>query len=398
MAARAAHPGTRVNPAPLAGARIGLLTAAASRLGGGVFEAVAAQAGIIRALGAAPVVVALADPHALEDRAKLGEAELVLADSAGPRQIGYAPDLIRRLDEARLDLLHLHGIWMYPSRAGSVWARRSGRPYLISPHGMLDPWITARGRWKKALARIGYERASWAAATAFHALTLREARDIADECGRSDSLVIANAGPQIMMKARGSTPYELRAPRLVYLGRIHRKKNLAGLIEGWRRATRPPQARLIIAGWGDDDDVADLRALLAGLGDASIEFVGPVWGEAKQRLLETARFVVLPSFSEGLPMVVLEAWAAGTPTIMSEGCNLDSAFEVGAALRCGTDPADIARVLEAGFALTEPGWLAMTGAALGLAGGPFAPATITRCWGDAYGALLAGVPAGAGAK
>ncbi len=387
-----------MNPTPLAGARIGLLTSAASRLGGGVFEAVVAQAGIIRALGAAPVVVALADPHAQEDQAKLGEAELLLADIAGPRQIGYAPDLIRRLDEARLDLLHLHGIWMYPSRAGAVWARRSGRPYLISPHGMLDPWITARGRWKKALARIGYERASWAAATAFHALTPREARDISDECGRSDSLVIANAGPPCMIEARGPALTAMRPANVLYLGRIHPKKNLSGLIEGWRRAMRPPQARLIVAGWGDDGDVADLRALLAGLGDASIEFVGPVWGDAKQRLLASARFVALPSFSEGLPMVVLEAWAAGTPTIMSEGCNLDLGFEVGAALRCGTDPADIGCVLEAGFALTEPGWLAMTGAALGLAGGPFAPATITRCWGDAYGALLAGVPAGAGSQ
>ena len=381
-----------MNPAPLAGARIGLLTAAASRLGGGVFEAVAAQAGIVRALGAVPVVVALADPHALEDRAKLGGAELVLADIAGPRQIGYAPDLTRLLDEARLDLLHLHGIWMYPSRAGSVWARRSGRPYLISPHGMLDPWITARGRWKKALARFGYERASWAAATAFHALTPREARDIADQSGRSKSLVIANAGP-----ALGAAPTAMRPPNVLYLGRIHPKKNLGGLIAGWRMAMLPPQARLIIAGWGDEGDVADLRALLAGLGDVSIEFVGPVWGKAKQRLLETARFVALPSFSEGLPMVVLEAWAAGTPTIMSQGCNLDQGFEVGAALRCGTDPADIARVLEAGFALTEPGWLAMARAAQRLAGGPFAPATIARCWGDAYGALLASAPAGVGA-
>lgn len=380
-----------MNPAPVAlartglqGARIGLLTAAASRLGGGVFEAVAVQAGIIRELGAVPVVVALADPHALEDRAKLGEAELLLADTAGPRQIGYAPELVRRLDEARLDLLHLHGIWMYPSRAGSVWARRSGRPYLISPHGMLDPWITARGRWKKALARAGYERASWAAATAFHALTPREAGDIAAESGRSDSLVIANAGP-----ATGPAPGELHPPNMVYLGRIHPKKNLAGLIEGWQIARRPLQARLTIAGWGDEADVAALRAVLVGHADASVEFVGPVFGEAKQRLLESARFVVLPSFSEGLPMVVLEAWAAGAPTIMSEGCNLDAGFSHGAALRCDTGPADIARALEAGFALDERGWLAMARAAQGLAGGPYARATIARGWGEAYGALLA---------
>ena len=384
---------------PLAGARIGLLTAAASRAGGGVFEAVVAQAEMIRALGGVPVVVALADDHAATDRARLGATETILAGVSGPRQVGFAPDLVRRLEAARLDLLHLHGIWMYPSRAGLVWARRTGRPYVVSPHGMLDPWITARGRWKKALARVGYERASWRAAAALHALTPREARDIAAESGRNDALVIANAGPP-----PGPAPTDLRGPGVVYLGRIHPKKNLAGLVAGWGLATRPPHARLTIAGWGDAADVAEVRDL-AARSDGSVAFVGPIYGEAKQRLLDEARFVILPSFSEGLPMVVLEAWAAGAPTIMSEGCNLDAGFAAdgfgpdgfgpdgfgsAAALRCDTGAADIARALEAGFALDEAGWLAMAHAAQRLAAGPFGSDTIANRWGEAYAALLAG--------
>lgn len=51
----------------LRGKRIGLLTASASRLGGGVFEAVAAQADLLRSLGALPVVIALKDQHSTVD-------------------------------------------------------------------------------------------------------------------------------------------------------------------------------------------------------------------------------------------------------------------------------------------------------------------------------------------
>ena len=373
-----------MNAAPLAGARIGLLTASASRAGGGVFEAIAAHTEMLRALGATPVVVALNDEFAEADRARLGDAELVLADIAGPRLIGYAPSLVGRLHAARLDLLHLHGIWMYPSRAGLVWARETGKPYVISPHGMLEPWTTERGKWKKALARSGYERAGWAAAAAFHALTGGEARDIANESGRTDALVIPNAGP-----APGPAPAALPAPNVVYIGRIHPKKNFAGLVAGWRAARRPAAARLTIAGWGDPADVAALRDLLAEREDATVEFIGPAYGEAKRRLLETARYVILPSFSEGLPMAMLEAWAAGVPTIMTEDCNLPEGFERGASLRCGTGPDDIARALEAGFALDEAAWLAMAQAGQALAIGPFSAGTIAHRWGEAYATLLA---------
>src|SRR5205085_3548465 len=121
---------------------------------------------MIRERGGRATVIALEDAYSHEARATFGETPLLTAAPFGPRVLGYAPGLGRRLREADPDVLHLHGIWTDLSRVGTRWARRTGRPYLISPHGMLDPWITARGRWKKALARIGYERASWARADA----------------------------------------------------------------------------------------------------------------------------------------------------------------------------------------------------------------------------------------
>jgi glycosyltransferase involved in cell wall biosynthesis len=371
----------------LSGCRIGLLTASASSLGGGVAQAVAAQAAMIRASGADPVVFALDDGHGEAATAMLAPTPLVLAAIAGPRQVGFAPDQLRQLLAAELDLLHLHGIWMHPSRVGGQWARATGRPYLISPHGMLDPWILARGRWKKAVARLGYERTSWARAAAFHALTPREARDIAASTGHDETLVIPNAGP-----ACSKLPVTLRPPEILYLGRIHSKKNLAGLIAGWQLAHLPKGARLNIAGWGDEQDVADLQRQLALANDGSIVFHGPAFGSAKQRLLETARFLILPTFSEGLPMVVLEAWAAGTPALMSEGCNLPEGLAANAAMACDTTPEGIARTLEQGFALDKTAWLAMAAAAQGLAGGAFCEATIARRWEAAYASLLAGQP------
>jgi poly(glycerol-phosphate) alpha-glucosyltransferase len=363
---------------PLSGLRIGLLTASASRLGGGVFEAVAAQAALVGSLGGEAVVVALRDAHSVDDAHRFAGCELHHCDVAGPAQIGFAPRLIDCLLSARLDCLHLHGIWMYPSRAATRWARATGRRFLVSPHGMLDPWITARGRWKKALARIGYERASWRAAAALHALTPNEAQDIARESGRDDALVIPNPAPGC-----GPAPQAGREATIAYIGRIHSKKNLLALVEGWMIARLPVRARLEIAGWGDPDDVAALEAAIARAGPA-VRFHGPVYGAAKQELLDRARFTVLPSHSEGLPMAMLEGWSAGTPSIMTAQCNLPEGFAAGAAIECGPSPQAIAGALEQALSLDESGWLAMARAAQGLAAGPFSAARVAERWAAAY--------------
>jgi len=367
----------------LDGARIGLVTASASRLGGGVFEAVVSHAAMLRDLGAAPHVFALSDAYVARDMARFAPTPVTPCHVAGPAQIGFSPQLDRVLADAALDCLHLHGIWMYPSAAASRWAKRTKRAYLISPHGMLDPWITARGQRKKALARWAYERRSWARATAFHALTDDEASDIRDESGRSDIRVIPNAAPPASLPPRTAVP----GPRVVYIGRIHPKKNLIALIAGWNAASKPNGATLTIAGWGDDESVRSVRSAIAQ-GDGTVEFAGPVFGEAKQELLDRARFVVLPSLSEGLPVAVLEAWARGLPTIMTAHCHLPVGFSAGAALECGTKAAAIAGALEGALRMDDDGWRRMAAAATTCARTHFSTETISAAWADFYASAM----------
>jgi len=380
----AADGGAGDDRARLDGLHICLLTSWASHLGGGVATAVWNQARMIRAAGGRVTVAALADKG--QTGGDLAEAgiPLITAPVWGPRQIGYAPGLADQLEQAAPDLVHLNGIWMYPSHAGARWAQRTGRPYLISPHGMLDPWITARGRLKKTVARIGYEQASWARAAALHALTRDEAGDICREAGERPVIVIPNAGPPPMADASA-----MRGPLVLYLGRIHEKKNLGALLAAWAAADLPAGAELHIAGWGEATDVTAFKAQLA-TAPASVTFHGAVHGEAKSRLLRSARFTILPSHSEGLPMAILESWAAGAPTIMTEACHLPEGIEAGAALRCGTDAASIAHALQAALRMDDAAWQHMGQAALGLAAGRFSPDEVTRQWVSAYRQLVAG--------
>ncbi|NVD43547.1 glycosyltransferase [Qipengyuania atrilutea] len=369
----------------LTGKRIGLLSSWASSRNGGVWTAVEAQARMLRGLGAEPVIAALDD-----GATATGEFETILAPVMGPGAVGFAPSLTRRLKYARLDLLHLHGIWHYPGRAALEWARSTGRPLVVSPHGMLDRWITGRGRMKKRVARAWWETSLWRAASCFHALTEAEAGDIGREAGRDGALVIANPAPPLSHERKTMSP-----PHLLYLGRIHPKKNVLTLVKAWKsleeKSALPRGATLTIAGSGEAAYSADLAASCAR--NDSITLAGPVHGDAKAALLRNARALILPSLSEGLPMTILEAWAVGTPTVMSEACHLESGYARGAALDSGTDKAAIAEAIGRTLDVSEDAWLAMSRAAQALAGGDLSKRVIAGRWEAAYAVLLDGRPA-----
>lgn len=366
--------------------RIGLVTSAVSRNGGGVFEAVAAQAMLLQSLGHDPVVLGIADEHTATDQARLSGVEVRTARGLGPPSIGLAPRLHAVLMAARLDIVHLHGIWQPTSLATLRWTRRTGGAYVISPHGMLDPWITARGRIKKWAARIAYERASWRRATCFHALTGAEADDIRRATGRPAVTVIPNA----VIPQGTDEPQERDRPFILYLSRIHPKKNINALLDAWAGigSTARGDWRLVICGWGEQADVAHLQARLAAAGDPSIRFAGPIFGPEKWKLLRDASFAILPSLSEGLPMAILEAWAAGTPTMMSRACHLDQGFAAGAAIDCGTDANSIAAALCNAIAMPQAERTRMTHAARHLVATEFSVHAVGQQWLRTYSAAM----------
>jgi poly(glycerol-phosphate) alpha-glucosyltransferase len=107
---------------------------------------------------------------------------------------------------------------------------------------------------------------------------------------------------------------------------------------------------LAIAGWDQDGHEAELKRLCAGLQipfadvrdqppsstphpPASVIFLGPQFNEAKAACYAHCDGFILPSFSEGVPMVVLEAWAYSKPVLMTPECNLPNGFARGAAIR-----------------------------------------------------------------
>jgi len=321
-----------------------------SRLAGGMFESVK---GLARAALAQHDDVSVIagrdqwtdvdlpswDPLMVHTVASAGLANKVMGGAMRAAMARTAPDLV-----------HVHGIWGIGARATAAWARRTGTPFVVAPRGMLDRWARERSRLKKRLSQCVWEGWLLDNARFLHALNREEADSIAEAGWRRPVVVIPNgvAIPDVATRSFHGGTGERRT--LLYIGRLHPKKGLEELLHGW--AALPASLRddwkLKIAGWDEVGTLAKLVSRTRALGlEDSVEFVGPLFGEEKDRMFRSAAAFILPSYSEGLPMAVLEAWAYRLPVFMTRACNLPKGFEAGAAFEIGTRPAEIAPVLAA---------------------------------------------------
>ena len=320
--------------------RVALLTGPVSRRGGGVSDVVRSLGKSLADVSGSPVpVFGIQDAETEADLAGWGKVPLVAFPTAGPAAFGFAPQMGRALEAAHPDLLHVHGLWMYPSIASQRWAKGT-RPYVITPHGMLDPWAVNNSRWKKRLAGVLFENRHLRGAACLHALNLEEAAAFRAYGLKNPICVIPNGVDLPLSREPGTPSWKAKLPAdsrvLFYIGRLHPKKGLEILLRAWSATAAQARAsgwHLVIAGWDQRGHEQELRALAAaeGLGD-SVHFIGPQFGDAKSASFQAADAFVLPSLSEGLPMTVLEAWSYGLPVLMTPQCNLQSGFEAGAAL------------------------------------------------------------------
>jgi len=317
------------------------LTNHLSSRGGGVPSAMLRLYELLACKGMEVVLVASDAPE------NAAWAKIVVYKVHGPRSFGFSPNLLNILGQEQPDVLHLHGLWTYGSIATQIWRRRTGKPVVISAHGMLDPWALEQHALKKRIGGAAYESSNLRHAPRIHALTEVEAKAIGmlGFCGRT--VVIPNG---IDLMAAVDAP-QAGMRKLLYIGRLHPKKGLAETLKAWslfqsELSIAPSRWQLIIAGWDDGGHLTTLRQLAEDYGlSEHVRFVGPVFGRAKEELYTSADAVILASHSEGLPMTVLEAWTFARPAFITEQCNLPEGFEAGAAFKITTEPRNIAERL-----------------------------------------------------
>ena len=290
------------------------VTQSVSRYAGGLFESVRHLCHAIRDPGGVETtVLGLADARAVDDMACWQPLPVRACKVFGPQRFGFAPGLDWALKEVGPDITHLHGIWQYSSWAVLRWARRTGRPYLISPRGMLEPWALKRSSLrKKAIGRL-FQTDCLRRASCFHATSSEEANSVRSAGGHAPIAVLPN-GVHLPPELPPPRPTERRR-RALFLSRIHPKKGLLDLVRAWAQV-RPENWELLVVGPDEGGHLREVKEAARNCRlDGTIQFPGEVWGEAKTKLFASADLFVLPSYSENFGLVVAEALASAVPAI-----------------------------------------------------------------------------------
>jgi glycosyltransferase involved in cell wall biosynthesis len=324
--------------------KVGFLVSSISREAGGLFQSVRGLAKATMSEDATVSVFGVSDAWSAVDSL---EWKPLPVQTFQPqfRAWGYSNQLLPALLAGDLDILSVHGLWKYCSVASRRWHRQTDRPYIVHPEGMLESWALRNGKWKKRVAALLYENEHLRGAACLRALSEAEAQSIR-ACGLRNPVCMIPNGVDLPEQPDRSWPkadsglfneFAKNRRILLYLGRLHPKKNVANLIRAWnemynsRDCSSDPWI-LAIAGWDQGGYANELKRIAAV---PSVIFLGPLFGGGKDAAYRACDAFILPSLSEGLPMTVLEAWAYGKPVVMTPGCNLPEGFSAEAAVRIG---------------------------------------------------------------
>lgn len=223
------------------------------------------------------------------------------------------------MEEVMPDIVHVNCCWMPACAAVQRIAQKHGYKVVLTPHGMLEPWIIKRHYWtRKVPASLLYQKAAVRKADCIQS-TAESERDNLLKLGYNKNIKVVRLGIDadgIEMKRSWK-----KTRQILFLSRVHVKKGINFLIEAAAVLRSELQGyKILVAGEGDADYVAEMKRMIAdnGLQDI-VQLVGGVYGDEKWRLFQTSDFFVLPTHSENFGLAIAESLASGTPVITTVG-------------------------------------------------------------------------------
>jgi glycosyltransferase involved in cell wall biosynthesis len=236
---------------------------------------------------------------------------------------------------AMADLLQCHVL--FRQHAHWVWrqARRWRMPYWVVPHGCLDPWVFSYRRQVKLWWMRFYGRRILRDAQAVIFATRREHEKakpwMAHDNGHvvrwsvEAAKVLRSEPARVALRLRLGLPVGCRV--LCMLGRLHpMKRPMEAAVLFARHA--PVGTFLLLVGPEDKCSGATVVAAAQSLGGPDrVRWIGPVFGEEKDKLLAGCDGYWSYSHRENFNFAAAEAMSAGLPVILSPGNDLASEFD-----------------------------------------------------------------------
>lgn len=247
-----------------------------------------------------------------------GEEWIKAVENDEKTPFGISGNLYNALAQTDADIFHTNGLWRYCNHAPAVVARQKGKPFVLTPHGMLYPEALAHSKWQKRLLGCLLVNRDLREAACIH-VTCEEEMQHVRELGLTNPVaVIPNPVPESSLKE-----YVPKAKKVTfgYLGRLHPRKHVERIMEAMALLSEEEQKRceLVLMGGGEATYEAFLRERVERLHLSNVRFLGFVANEEKERQIAQLQALFVPSDFENFGMIVAEALREGTPVFASTG-------------------------------------------------------------------------------
>jgi glycosyltransferase involved in cell wall biosynthesis len=229
------------------------------------------------------------------------------------------------------DIVHVHTLWNPLNVSARYACLRHKRPYVLMPHGMLDPYSLSVKALKKSIYLQLFERHNIACAQRIIYTTLEEKRLAASTGLRLPAGQLVPLGASASSASRDDlrAQFLTKFPQvggkrtLLFLGRIHPKKGLDRILNCLQSVKQSvPNVLLVVAGDGETHYTRHLRQLVSALGVHDyVLFTGRLEGELKWASFAGAELFLLPSRQENFAITVAEAMQMAVPVIISDKVN-----------------------------------------------------------------------------
>ena len=261
-----------------------------------------------------------------------------------PRRLRHSvsPTLMRLLPTYMrwADVVHLTGVYNFPTFPTIFWSRLLNKPLIWSPRGALQRWEGSSRVGPKAVWDFLWYHTADRVELTMHVTSEQERREVSARFPRLRMAMIPNGVDVPVDLNRVERNGELR---MLFIGRLDSKKGIEALLKACGLVDSAPPWRLAIAGWGAPEYVSQLKEQIHALGlSGRVEMLGPVLSEAKKALFECSDVALVPSYTENFGIVVAEALAHGVPVIASKGTPWSRLEEMKCGLWVDNDPESLA--------------------------------------------------------
>lgn len=282
---------------------------------------------------------------------------LTVRSIEGHRRLGVASSSalaaeLRSLANAQGDnlIVHAHNTFHPLNLQVRKAVKGTGARLFYSPHGALDATMM-HGYSAKALKKRAYlrfvEKQNLRAARGLFALTLKE-RGQLESIGLNNPIHVIPNGIAAVSPPADERPLG-RGTSMGFIGRLNPKKGIHYLIRALHRLRDThPDATLTIAGNRSQFPayVRELDELAEDLDVmGALRWTGFLDEASKRELLREIDVFLHASYSEGMPMAVLEAMEAGVPCVVTPGCYMQRAAQLEAVLEVQQTPEALAAAL-----------------------------------------------------